>query len=153
FGIISIFLPRKGLNLAGVVSPLPDEIPALDDWEWIHLPGHAPGQIGLFRPSDHTLIAGDALATVNTDSLADLLKKRQQISRAGAPFNCDWRATVESVRHLAQLEPEVIAAGHGTPMSGPETPAHLRAFAEEFAPPRRGRYVAEAAKTDNQGIL
>lgn len=151
--IASIFLPTKAPDLSGFIEPLPDEIPGISDWQWIHVPGHAPGQIALYRASDKTLIASDALATVDMDSATGLMKKEPRIARSGAPFIYDWQAAVESVRHLANLEPQVIAAGHGLPISGPDVPAQLRAFAEEFVPPRRGRYVQQAAKIDDNGIV
>jgi glyoxylase-like metal-dependent hydrolase (beta-lactamase superfamily II) len=145
-GIISIFLPKTERIVAGRVAALPEQIPGFADWRWLHTPGHSPGHISLFRESDGTLVAGDAVATVNMETLRELIAETPELSRGPIPFNCDWQATIESIRTLAQLRPRVIAAGHGLPMSDPDLPKRFIEFAEACMPPDRGRYVLEAAR-------
>ena len=152
---LSRFFPARTLPLEGRVRPLETagEVPALSGWQWHHTPGHAPGHVSFFRRSDGTLIAGDALATVNLDRLFNIITSRQQICRPPTPFTCDWKAAQESVKFLASLRPYAIAAGHGVPMSGSDVAAALSAFAASFPIPRHGRYVTEGARTNESGVV
>jgi glyoxylase-like metal-dependent hydrolase (beta-lactamase superfamily II) len=108
-------------------------VPSLPDWECIPTPGHTPGHVAYFRPSDRVLIAGDALLTVNTNSPWDWVRQKQNV--AGPPYisTWNWQAAKKAVAVLARLEPLVLAAGHGVPMTGPATARDLRAFADRFA--------------------
>jgi glyoxylase-like metal-dependent hydrolase (beta-lactamase superfamily II) len=45
------------------------DLPGLPDWEAVPTPGHTPGHVAYFRRNDRVLIAGDALVTVNLNSL------------------------------------------------------------------------------------
>ena len=56
----------------------------------------------------------------------------------------------ESVRFLADLQPEVVAAGHGTPVH--EAAGRMRALADAFPIPSRGRYAHEPALADETGV-
>ena len=158
-GFLSMFMPASGADLMGQVDEIPslpellEKIPSLAGWQWFHTPGHSPGHISLFRESDATLIAGDAVATERMESLRAILKKKPELSAGPIPFNCDWQATVQSVRHLADLQPRVIASGHGVPMSGENLPEQLSNFAGDLTPPKRARYAVEPARTDEQGIV
>ena len=108
-------------------------VPGLPEWECIPTPGHMPGHVSFFRESDRVLIAGDAVSTVNLNSLRDFALQKQKLS--GPPYitTWNWRAAKDSVAALARLEPRVIAGGHGIPMTGPDTADALCAFAERFA--------------------
>jgi glyoxylase-like metal-dependent hydrolase (beta-lactamase superfamily II) len=44
-------------------------VPGFPDWECIPTPGHTPGHVAFLRISDRVLIAGDAIATVNLNSI------------------------------------------------------------------------------------
>jgi len=149
------FIPSRTLNISARVRPLEAacEAPGMPGWEWHHTPGHAPGHVAFFRPSDATLIAGDAITTMNTDNLFDALRKKKEICRPPTPITYDWAAAGESVRLLARLRPLTIAAGHGNPMLGPDASDELYDFAMNFAPPSHGRYANEAARTDENGIV
>jgi len=143
------------LDLGDRLLPLPDGgiVPGLPDWEWHPTPGHSPGHVAYFRPEDGTLLAGDAFATVNLDSLPALMTKRPEISRPPSPFTCDWTAAEKSARLLAALNPFAIGCGHGRPLVGPNVAADLRRFADAFTPPAHGRYVGRPARTDENGIV
>jgi hypothetical protein len=54
---------------------------------------------------------------------------------------------------MAALRPNVIAAGHGIPISDSDLPERLENFAKHFRTPRRGRYVWQAARTNENGIV
>jgi glyoxylase-like metal-dependent hydrolase (beta-lactamase superfamily II) len=51
-------------------------IPELPDWAVIHTPGHTPGHLSLYRRRDGVLITGDAVVTVDLNSLLGVLFKR-----------------------------------------------------------------------------
>ncbi len=154
--LLTRLMPGKPLDLSdlSLLNYPPDGIcPAgLQQWQWIHTPGHAPGQISLYRKRDGVLIVGDALATMNLDCFASVLRKSKALSRPPAPVTFDWEAAQQSVKRLAALGPAIVAAGHGQPMSGADLPDKLQTFAETMRPPRRGRYVRNPARVDASGI-
>ena len=51
-------------------------IPELPNWAVIHTPGHTPGHLSLYRRRDGVLITGDAVVTVDLNSLLGVLFKR-----------------------------------------------------------------------------
>ena len=153
-GFLSRFMPSRPYNFGVRIRELTGrQVPGVSGWEWLPTPGHSPGHVSLFRPSDRVLLAGDAFATMDMESWFGLATKVQKLSRAGAPFNSDWDATAASVRTLSALRPNVVACGHGVPISDSEAPARLERFAARFRRPRRGRYVATPAQTDEEGIV
>ncbi len=103
-------------------------LPGLPDWEAVPTPGHTPGHVAFYRSQDRVLISGDALVTMNLNSAWGLLRKSQEVSGPPRYATWDWRVAKESVARLAELEPVVVAGGHGTPMSGPQLPVTIRAF-------------------------
>ena len=153
FGLASVFMPTTIPSLSKYVQELPEHIPGLQGWRWLHTPGHAPGQIALFRESDRFLIAGDAVATVRMDSLRDWMKETPELSQGVSAFNCDWQAAGDSVRCLAGLQPHLIAAGHGPPMGDPTIAQDFASIAAAFEPPAVGRYAREPARVDERGVL
>ena len=71
-------------------------------------------------------------------------------------FTPDWVSAARSVATLAELEPEVVATGHGEPLRGASVTADLHALASDFqrrAVPRHGRYVPRPAETDSSGVV
>jgi glyoxylase-like metal-dependent hydrolase (beta-lactamase superfamily II) len=151
---LSRFMPSGARNLTARIHELrPNEVPGATGWEWLATPGHSPGHVSLFRPSDRVLIAGDAFATMNMDSWSGLVTGRRTLCRAGTPFNTDWEATRLSVKELAKLRPNVAGCGHGIPRSDPDLPGRLERFSERFRAPRHGRYVRRPARTDEHGII
>lgn len=151
---MSRLFPHSGFDLGNRVREIPEngEIAELPGWETIHTPGHTAGHISLFRESDRTLLAGDALATMNQDSWISNLTMEKEFCHPPAPFTTDWRAARRSVEVLAELEPEIVAAGHGQPIKE-NTAARLRVFAVNFQKPAHGRYVDQPAIADENGIV
>jgi glyoxylase-like metal-dependent hydrolase (beta-lactamase superfamily II) len=155
FALMSRFMPRTTVDLGEERArelPGGGQIPDMPDWRWIHAPGHTPGHICLWRPGDHVLLAGDALATVDADSFLGMLRRRQKISRPATPVTPDWGAAERSVGEIATLRARVLAPGHGEPMEGPTVAEELAAFSEGFAAPEHGRYVFEPARFDERGV-
>ncbi len=151
---LSRFLPARRRNLSEQLRELPpNELPGMPDWKWMHTPGHSPGHISLYRPSDGVLLAGDAFATTDMDSWTRLMTAKPVLARAGAAFNSDWDATEESINALAKLRPKVVGAGHGRPIFEGDLAARLERYAAQFRRPRHGRYIGEAALTDENGVV
>ena len=79
------------------------------------------------------MITGDAVVTLQLNSLAGLLLQRQGLSGPPRYTSWNWQAAKESVARLARLEPNVLAGGHGIHLTGPKTARALRAFADRFS--------------------
>lgn len=78
-------------------------------------PGHAPGQIALFRESDRLALVSDTLYTLNPDSV--------RVTYGGPriphpAFTPDRDAARESILRIAALEPRQVWAGHANPVTG-----------------------------------
>jgi len=152
---MSRLFPHSGYDFGTRVYPLPlsGEIDEMRGWRVIHTPGHTGGHISLFRESDKTLLAGDALATMNQDSWISNITEEPEFCPPPAPFTTDWIAARRSVEILAELEPNAVAAGHGQPISGADTAERLKNFARNFTAPVRGRYVHQPAIADETGVV
>jgi glyoxylase-like metal-dependent hydrolase (beta-lactamase superfamily II) len=157
FTAISWMFPNQAINIAEHIRPLPDDgsIPGLPEWKYIYTPGHSPGHISLFRESDGVLLAGDAFVTTRQESLFSVLKQKEKLSGPPRYFTCDWQKAAESVSKLADLEPEVVATGHGKPMYGEAVRESLHQLADNFkemAVPSNGRYTHDPAIADEGGV-
>jgi glyoxylase-like metal-dependent hydrolase (beta-lactamase superfamily II) len=156
--LLSRLFPRGPIDIGDRLHFLPEDgsVPAVFSWRWIFTPGHSPGHISLFRDSDRTLIAGDAVTTTKQESLIAVATQRREIHGPPAYWTQDWNAARESVGRVAALEPEVLASGHGEPLAGADMRRDLRALAarfEEVEVPLIGRYAKEPAVTDERGII
>ncbi|MGY1616194.1 nitroreductase/quinone reductase family protein [Geodermatophilus sp. SYSU D00691] len=124
-------------DITDVVRPLEPAgvVPGLPDWEWIAVPGHTPGSVAYLRRGDGVLISGDALVTVDLNSVAGLLGGRRRL--AGPPWCTTWdrAAARRSVAALAARDPQVLLPGHGYPLTA-GTAAALRSFACGEGAPR-----------------
>lgn len=154
---ISWMFPNKAINIAEHIHPLPEDgsIPGLPEWKYIYTPGHSPGHISLFRERDGVLLAGDAVSTTQPESILFTLLQRKLVTGPPRYFTCNWQQAGESVKKLAGLEPEVMAAGHGRPMYGEPMRASLHQLADHFnqkAVPHHGRYSKDPAEADEGGI-
>jgi glyoxylase-like metal-dependent hydrolase (beta-lactamase superfamily II) len=143
---LAFLYPRRGIDISDRVQELPADgsIPGLPQWRWIHTPGHTPGHVALFRETDRTLIPADAFITVKQESFWAVMTQKPTMHGPPMYFTPDWQAARNSVRQLAALKPNVVAAGHGLPMHGPEVQRELDLLAENFdrvAVPKHGRYV------------
>lgn len=79
----------------------------------IHLPGHAPGLIALWRESDRLALVSDAFFT------ASLERFTPGAPRVPPPaFNQDTERARASMRKLAALEPAAAWPGHAEPLTG-----------------------------------
>jgi len=97
------------VEIAGTV----DEGDDVAGFKVIHLPGHAPGLIALFRESDRLALVSDMVYTLDPQS-----GRRQPAHVPHPAFNQDTERARASIRKLAALEPAVVWAGHADPVTG-----------------------------------
>lgn len=155
---MSPMFPERGIDVGQRATELPSngDVPGMPGWRWVHTPGHAPGHVSLFRASDRLLIAGDAVTTTKQESVFAVAAQKQELNGPPAYFTIDWDAAHRAVSTIASLKPAVLATGHGEPMRGAGLPQQLAELARDFdrrARPRRGRYVREAAVTNEEGVV
>jgi deazaflavin-dependent oxidoreductase (nitroreductase family) len=117
-------LPRRArarLEEAGGITDVvralvPDgAVPELPDWRWVPAPGHTRGSVAYLRPADGVLLTGDAVTTVDLNSMGGWLTARHRLAGPPRYTTWDWPAAVRSVRDLAALQPRVLGPGHGRP--------------------------------------
>jgi hydroxyacylglutathione hydrolase len=76
----------------------------------IEFPGHTPGQIGLWRESDRTVICADVMRSINFATGLPQLGEMPKI------FTVDIEEARRSIRKLAALEANTVCFGHGRPL-------------------------------------
>lgn len=150
-GFMIRFFPNKAYDLEDRVDEFPEN--PLPGWRLIETPGHSPGHVSFFRESDRALIAGDAITTVRQCNMVAMISQEPEVWLPPEYYTCDWDKARESVEKLVDLEPNVIAAGHGKPMRGDMALNQLQQLAETWPAPEGGRYTEEPAKTDEHGIV
>jgi hydroxyacylglutathione hydrolase len=78
----------------------------------IDLPGHAPGQIGLWRESDRLALVSDCFYTLD-------IWGRDSAAHVPFPiYNYDTEQARASIRKLAAMEPAAAWPGHAKPVTG-----------------------------------
>lgn len=145
--LASFVYPHKANDWGDRVNPLPADgsVPFMPGWTFIHVPGHTPGQVALFREQDRLMIAADAFVTTKQESLYEVLQQRKGVHGPPAYFTPDWISARKSVETLAALDPYIAVTGHGPPMQGEELReglSDLIAHFSEIAVPDQGRYVS-----------
>jgi hydroxyacylglutathione hydrolase len=86
----------------------------------VAIPGHAPGQIALFRESDRLLLAADALWTFDAET------GQPASARVPHPFsNWDTEMARESIRRLIPLRPAIVRPAHSKPLRGGDVEQQL----------------------------
>jgi glyoxylase-like metal-dependent hydrolase (beta-lactamase superfamily II) len=114
------------VKVAGTVSE-GDEVAG---FRVIHFPGHAPGQIGLWRESDGVALVSDTIYLLDSTKMG----KPLPAGEASVPHPAwawDHAKAKESVHKLAALEPKVVGTGHNEPLRGEDLrPALERAAAK-----------------------
>ena len=154
--LVSVFFRKTPIKIGSKLKQIDMNmgIQELPEWKVVFTPGHSPGHISLFFPLNTTLIAGDALATTQAESVIAVLGDVKKLSGPPKYMTTDWKSAEHSVKALTALEPRIIAAGHGPVMRGKEIKEPLAALSanfKELAVPSSGRYVDIAAVADNTG--
>lgn len=147
-------LPRGPFDFSRWLQPLPDDgtVPFMPDWKWIHTPGHTPGHVSLWRESDRSLIAGDAVVTTDQESIYAAITQKHELQGPPMYFTQNWQDAAESVRKIAGLQPDLLLTGHGRAMQGQEMRDGLNRLARDFwelAVPKDGEYVKHPASVQD----
>jgi glyoxylase-like metal-dependent hydrolase (beta-lactamase superfamily II) len=95
------------------------------DFEVVHLPGHSPGCIGLWRAADRLALTNDCFALFHP--ALPLPGRRARIPHPA--FNWSTERCRESVAKLAALAPATAWPGHYGPLKG-DVAGRLRALAD-----------------------
>jgi glyoxylase-like metal-dependent hydrolase (beta-lactamase superfamily II)/predicted ester cyclase len=109
------------VQIAGTVEEGDD----VSGFKVVHIPGHSPGQIALWRESDRVALTADCFYTLDPGT-----------GRHGPPrvplygFNHDTAQARASIRKVAALEPAVAWPGHADPVAGDVRAQLERAAAE-----------------------
>ncbi|MBK5110800.1 MAG: MBL fold metallo-hydrolase [Thermoleophilia bacterium] len=99
-------------------------------FEVIHFPGHAPGQIGLWRESDRVALVSDTIYLVDSARLKPLPEGEASVPHPAWAW--DHQQAKESVRKLASLKPETVLTGHDDPLEGSDLTATLLDAADRY---------------------
>jgi glyoxylase-like metal-dependent hydrolase (beta-lactamase superfamily II) len=131
---LSPLFPTSPIDLKGRLRELPADhsVPHMPGWRWMHTPGHSPGHVSLWRPSDGFLVAGDAFVTTKQESVYAAVTQAPEMHGPPAYFTPDWESAKRSVVSLALLAPEIVVTGHGAAMRGPAMRVVLNDLAEHF---------------------
>ncbi len=78
----------------------------------LHIPGHAPGQIALWRERDRLALSSDCFYTL------DMWGRDCAPRLPAALYNHDTEQARASIRKLAALEPAIAWPGHAKPVTG-----------------------------------
>jgi glyoxylase-like metal-dependent hydrolase (beta-lactamase superfamily II) len=92
-------------------------------FEVVDLPGHAPGQIGLWRARDRVALVTDCFY------MSDLYGRPQPPAVPPDPYNFNTAQAKRSIAKLAALRPAIALPGHLGPLDGPDVIAQLEAAA------------------------
>ena len=150
---LSPLYPRGPIDVSRWLRPLPEDgsVPAMPGWEWIHAPGHTPGQVALWSRSDRTLLPADAFITTGQESAYAVATQRPELHGPPMYYTQDWEASAATVRKLAALAPDMVVPGHGRAMRGAAMREALDLLARDFeavAVPDQGRYVRDPARAE-----
>lgn len=96
----------------------------------VHLPGHAPGLIGLWRESDRVALVSDVIYLVDSTRGKPLPEGEASVPHPAWAW--DHAKAKESVRRLAALDPRVVGAGHEPPLRGESLRETLERAAEKY---------------------
>ena len=97
------------VTIAGTIAEGDD----VSGFRAVHIPGHSPGMIALFRERDGLMLSSDLVYTLDV-----------QTGRSAPPalpldaFNLDSEQARASVRKVAEIAPSAMWPGHAEPLTG-----------------------------------
>jgi hydroxyacylglutathione hydrolase len=97
------------VEIAGTVEEGDD----VSGFRVVHLPGHAPGLIGLFRERDRLALTTDCFYVIDPET-----SRKRPPGPPHEAFNEDTGQARESIRKLAALDPSAAWPGHSDPLTG-----------------------------------
>jgi glyoxylase-like metal-dependent hydrolase (beta-lactamase superfamily II) len=90
-----------------------DEGDTVNDFRVVHLPGHAPGLIALFRERDRLALTSDCFYVIDPET-----SRKVPPGPPHPAFNDDTEQARASIRKLAALDPAAAWPGHADPLTG-----------------------------------
>jgi hydroxyacylglutathione hydrolase len=96
----------------------------------LHFPGHAPGLVGLWRPSDRVALVSDVVYLIDSARFKPLPEGEASVPHPAWAW--DHAKAKQSVRKLAALEPLLVGAGHAGPLQGEGLRETLERAAEKL---------------------
>ena len=111
-----LLLPRLLTSWDGGPVTISDTLEEGDEiagFRVVHLPGHAPGLIGLWRESDRLALVSDCFYTLDPQTG---LKGHPRVPISA--FNEDTEQARASIRKLAAMEPAAAWPGHADGLTG-----------------------------------
>jgi steroid delta-isomerase-like uncharacterized protein len=103
------FWDGGAVEIAGTVEEGDD----VSGFRVVHLPGHAPGQIGLFRESDRLALTSDCFYVIDPET-----SRKVPPGPPHEAFNEDTEQARASMRKLAALDPSAAWPGHADALTG-----------------------------------
>jgi glyoxylase-like metal-dependent hydrolase (beta-lactamase superfamily II) len=134
--LIYPLLHRRWDGGAVKVSDTVTEGDEIAGFKVVHVPGHAPGQIALWRESDRLGLTTDAFYMADAERLKPLEDDEAPVVPHKA-WNQSTRDAAESVRKLAGLGAETLWPGHERALEGTqeEVKARLERAADRILAP------------------
>ncbi|WP_017727417.1 MBL fold metallo-hydrolase [Halalkalibacterium ligniniphilum] len=103
---------KENLVTPGIVKPLQQNedgsLEPVGSLVPYHTPGHSPGHVSYYHPTDRVLIGGDLFTS-----------KRGKLKQPIKMFTADMRQAVESAKIIKDLEPKVVSICHGDDIKQP----------------------------------
>jgi glyoxylase-like metal-dependent hydrolase (beta-lactamase superfamily II)/predicted ester cyclase len=103
------FWDGGAVEIAGTVEEGDD----VSGFRVVHLPGHAPGLIGLFRERDRLALTSDCFYVIDPET-----SRKVPPGPPHAAFNEDTEQARASIRKLAALDPAAAWPGHADALTG-----------------------------------
>jgi len=130
--LIYPFLLRRWDGGAVKIDGTVEEGDEVAGFRVVHFPGHAPGQIGLWRESDRLALVSDVVYLLDTTRRIGRPLPEGEASVPHPAWSWDHAGAKESVRKLAALEPRTVCTGHEKPLRGESLRETLERAAEKF---------------------
>jgi steroid delta-isomerase-like uncharacterized protein len=108
------------VEIAGTIAEGDD----VSGFRVVHLPGHAPGLVALFRERDRLALTSDCFYVLDVET-----SRPKPPAPAPDAFNQDSAQARASIRKLAALDPAAAWPGHADPLTG-DVQAQLERAAE-----------------------
>jgi hydroxyacylglutathione hydrolase len=96
-----------------IIAGTLEEGESVAGFEVLHLPGHAPGQIALWRESDRLILTSDLFYTVDPQT-----GRNTSPSLPHSAFNLDGEQARASLLRVAEIDPHAAWPGHADPVVG-----------------------------------
>jgi steroid delta-isomerase-like uncharacterized protein len=103
------FWDGGAVEIAGTVEEGDD----VSGFRVVHLPGHAPGLIGLFRERDRLALTSDCFYVIDPET-----SRKVPPGPPHEAFNDDGEQARASIRKLAALDPSAAWPGHADALTG-----------------------------------